>query len=298
MADPSGTESASSAEPVDEASARGGSPARDPEPETTHEADTAAPTEVLDVAQAHETDVTEPTEVLDVTAPTEVLDVGAPTEVFAKQPPAEPVPRYTAPSGFDAGSTVKINTPPEPETEVFSVPGSPAPTRRVGRQPRSKAATPQSIPPRVRRHSWAWVLVLLLVIAALAAVAIYATMWLNKPRPTPQQSQEDLVRTAIENFDIAIQKGDLTALRGITCGSTRDAYVSYDEQAWADTHARVAAAKEYPVVATIDQVVVNDGHAEANVTTFMAYAPQVRSVRSFDLQFRDNQWKICQAPEN
>ena len=61
-------------------------------------------------------------------------------------------------------------------------------------------------------------------------------------------------------------------------------------------HARVAAAKQYPVVASIDQVVVNGDHAEANVTTFMAYAPETRSTRSFDLQFRDEQWKICQAP--
>jgi hypothetical protein len=52
------------------------------------------------------------------------------------------------------------------------------------------------------------------------------------------------------------------------------------------------------VVASIDQVVVNGGHAEANVTTFMAYAPQTRSTRSFDLQFRDDRWKICQAPES
>jgi hypothetical protein len=58
----------------------------------------------------------------------------------------------------------------------------------------------------------------------------------------------------------------------------------------------VAAAKQYPVVASIDQVVINGDHAEANVTTFMAYAPQTRSTRSFDLQFRDDQWKICQAP--
>ena len=47
-----------------------------------------------------------------------------------------------------------------------------------------------------------------------------------------------------------------------------------------------------------DRVVVNGDHAEANVTTFMAYAPQTRSTRSFDLQFRDNQWKICQAPDS
>jgi hypothetical protein len=65
---------------------------------------------------------------------------------------------------------------------------------------------------------------------------------------------------------------------------------------WTDTHARIAAAKRYPVIASIDQVVVNGDHAEANITTFMAYAPQTRSTRSLDLEFRDEQWKICQAP--
>ena len=50
------------------------------------------------------------------------------------------------------------------------------------------------------------------------------------------------------------------------------------------------------MVASIDQVVVNDNHAEANVTSFMAFDPGTRSTRSFDLEFRDEQWKICQAP--
>ena len=27
-----------------------------------------------------------------------------------------------------------------------------------------------------------------------------------------------------------------------------------------------------------------------------AFDPQTRSTRSFDLQFRDDQWKVCQAP--
>ena len=49
------------------------------------------------------------------------------------------------------------------------------------------------------------------------------------------------------------------------------------------------------MVASIDQVVVNGDHAEANVTSFMAFDPATRSTRSFDLQFRDDQWKICQA---
>jgi hypothetical protein len=108
-------------------------------------------------------------------------------------------------------------------------------------------------------------------------------------------SQEEMVRSTIQNFDVAVQKGDLATLRSITCGATRDSYVNYDDRAWADTHNRVAAAKQYPVVASIDQIVVNGDHAEANVTTFMAYAPQTRSTRSFDLQFRDEQWKICQS---
>ncbi|MFG1933106.1 DUF4878 domain-containing protein [Mycobacterium sp. NPDC048908] len=201
--------------------------------------------------------------------------------------------RYTAPSGFD-GSTQRIDTPAEPATEVMP----PVPAGAVG-QP--KPVAPQHIPPRGEnpqppraRRSWGWVVALLLVIAALVAVAILGTVLLTRNK-TPKASEEDKVRTTIQNFDAAVQSGDLATLRSITCGSTRDSYVNYNDQAWQETHSRVAAAKQYPVVASIDQVVVNDDHAEANVTTFMAYAPQTRSTRSFDLQFRDDQWKICQA---
>ena len=114
---------------------------------------------------------------------------------------------------------------------------------------------------------------LILVIAALAAVAILGTLLLTRDSDS-KESQEEQVRSTIENFDVAVQKGDLATLRSITCGATRDSYVNYDDRSWTDTHARVAAAKQYPVVASIDQVVVNGDHAEANVTTFMAYAPQ------------------------
>jgi hypothetical protein len=204
--------------------------------------------------------------------------------------------RFTAPSGFDAGSTQKIDTPADPATEVMP----PVHTEQLA-QPKSVA--PQVIPPRAdapkpprNRRSWGWVVALLLVIAALVAVAILGTLLLTRGS-TPKVSEQDMVRSTIQNFDIAVQNGDLTTLRSITCGTTRDSYVNYDERAWTETHARVAAAKQYPVVASIDQVVVNGDHAEANVTTFMAYAPQTRSTRSFDLQFRDDQWKICQAPD-
>ncbi|EHI12423.1 hypothetical protein KEK_16028 [Mycolicibacterium thermoresistibile ATCC 19527] len=220
----------------------------------------------------------------------------------ASSRPQQPERRFTAPSSFDAGSTQQIDPPADPATEVIGPAGAAAaaaPTEPIRSQ---KPVGPQVIPPRNQpdppereRRSWGWVIAVALVIAALAAVAILGTVLLTRDS-VGRASQEDLVRQTIQTFDTAIQNGDLAILRSITCGSKRDSYVNYDEQAWADTHRRVAAAKQYPVVASIDEIVINGDHAEANVTSFMAYDPQVRSTRSFDLQFRDDQWKICQAP--
>lgn len=215
----------------------------------------------------------------------------------ANQQPQQGERRFTAP-GFDAKETTVMQTAAEPATEVF----------RAGQQPTGpgetspRTATPQLIPSRrgarlrpSDQRSWGWVLALILIILALAAIAVLGTVLLTHGNKKPVATQQDRVRATIQSFDVAVQTGDLAALRSITCGNIRDGYDNYDEQAWADTYRRVAAAKQYPVVASIDQVVVNDGHAEANVTAFMAYAPQVRSIRSFDLQYRDDQWKICQS---
>ena len=70
---------------------------------------------------------------------------------------------------------------------------------------------------------------------------------------------------------------------------------NYDDSTWTDTYSKIMAAKQYPVVASVDQVVVNGTHAEANVSSYMAFEPTTTSTRSFDLQLRDNQWKICQS---
>src|SRR6201997_1601033 len=225
------------------------------------------------------------------------------------EPGADPEPkpegqqrerRFTAP-GFDAKETAVIVTPAEPATEVFASPrGSVGAPGQPGMPP--KSAVPQSIPPRdsgktraPRQFNWGLVLALVIIVLALAAIAILGTVLLTRSRHL-KVSPEDQVRHTISEFDTAVQRGDLTALRSITCGTTRDGYVDYDEHAWAETYQRVSAAKQYPVIASIDQVVVNGQHAEANVTTFMAYDPQVRSTRSLDLQYRDDQWKICQSP--
>ncbi|KUI46228.1 hypothetical protein AU198_18665 [Mycobacterium sp. GA-1199] len=269
-----------------------------------------------DASDVHASENPEPVEGEDA-APTEETPEGAEpateviephgdhepaTEVMSTaQPHAESTPgadqgerRFTAPSGFDAGTTQKIDTPAEPATEVFSSPGA------AGQQ---KPVAPQVIPPRGdapgpprQRRSWGWVVAVVLVIAALVAIAVLGTVLLTRDSG-PRVSQEEMVRNTIEEFDTAIQNGDLAKLRSITCGAKRDSYVRYDDKTWEEIHERVAAAKQYPVVASIDQVVINGDHAEANVTAFMAYAPQTRSTRSFDLEFRDEQWKICQAPQ-
>ena len=207
--------------------------------------------------------------------------------------------RFTAP-GFDAKETTVIATTPEAATDVFAqAPGPGRPQAQVGVP--LKSAAPQSIPPREggnfqpsRQFNWGWVLAIVVIGLALIAIAILLTVLLTRGKSS-KVSQEDQVRHTIESFDNAVQRGDLTELRTITCGATRDGYVDYDQHAWEETYQRVSAAKQYPVIASIDQVVVNGQHAEANITTFMAYDPQVRSTRSLDLQYRDDQWKICQT---
>jgi hypothetical protein len=244
----------------------------------------------------------------DVSSPeTEVIDPAALAGAADAGVPDQPERRFTAPSGMDAGKTQIIETAPEPATEIFAVsqghPDAAAAGASTAPIPQAGPVAPQVIPGRVEaqkpprgRRSWGWVIALVLVIAALAAVAILGTVLLSRD-DVPAVSQEDMVRTTIQNFDTAIQKGDLSTLRTITCGETADSYIRYDDKQWKDIHSRVAAARQYPIVASIDQVVVHESHAEANVTSFMAFDPSTRSSRSFDLEFRDEQWKICQAPQ-
>jgi hypothetical protein len=264
-------------------------PDREQQPVTAADADTVT-TEITPRADAVTTEIT--------TAADPDTDPRMPViERAAAEKEPQPERRFTAPSAFDAGMTQQINTPAEPETAIFSLPGSAG----SGETPAYRGPGPQVIPPRGgapriprTRRSWGWVVALVLVIAAVVALAVLGTVLLTHAGQ-PKASQEDLVRSTIHKFDIAVQTGDLAALRGITCGGTRDSYVKYNDQAFAETFSRVSAARQYPVVASIDQVVVSGDHAEANVTSFMAYAPQTRSTRSFDLQFRDNEWKICEV---
>ncbi len=212
---------------------------------------------------------------------TEVIDIYAAPDTGEAQTGER---RYTAP-GFDAGSTQIIDRVPDPPTELIEATG-----------PRHRTAAPRTIPPRPtlsRRPRW--LLPVVLAVVGLLLAAALAVFLVKRSAANARAAQENAVRTSIESFDTAIRKGDLATLRSITCGSTRDAYVNYDQGSWDDTYARVSEAKQYPVVASIDEVVVDGDHAEANVTSYLASDPSNKSTRSFDLQFRDDQWKICQA---
>ncbi len=103
---------------------------------------------------------------------------------------------------------------PEPPTEIFS---AGEPTEMIDTS-QSCCTTGDSAtedapkPPRTRR-SWGWVIAVVLVIAALVALAVLGTVLLTRGSANAA-SQEEQVRSTIENFDAAIQKGDLATLRG------------------------------------------------------------------------------------
>jgi hypothetical protein len=241
-------------------------------------------------------------------AETETVVIKSDPDESDTNPEGQPERRFTAP-GFDAKETQVILTGEDPETEVIPKPrraprprsGAAVPAPPPVQELPPKTAVPQSIPAREgaksqttsRNTRLGWVLAITVIVLAVILIAIMLTLALTKHHRGA--SQEDRVRQTLRQLDAALQSGDLATLRSITCGATRDGYVDYDERSWQETYHRVAAARQYPVIASIDEVVVNGDHAEANVTSYMAFDPATRSTRSFDLQFRDNQWKICQA---
>ena len=67
---------------------------------------------------------------------------------------------------------------------------------------------------------------------AVTAIAILLTVLLTRSR-NAKVSEEDRVRHTIQDFDAAVSGAISPALRGMTCGFSRDGYVDYDEHALA-----------------------------------------------------------------
>ena len=213
----------------------------------------------------------------DVDPVTEVIDIpGASAADTGRR-------RYTAP-GFDAGSTQIIDRLPDDDS---------APTEVMFTSVRPRTAAPTAIPPR-RPQRPSWLVPILLALAALVVAALVAFLLVHRAT-TAKTARVGAVRSTIQSFDNALRNGDLGTLRSVTCGTTKQTYDNYDDKVWADAYARILEAKQYPVVASIDEIVVNGDHAEANVTSYMAFDPSTTSTRSFDLQYRDDEWRICQS---
>ena len=128
--------------------------------------------------------------------------------------------------------------PPGPAGAAAGTPRRCGGAARIARAA-PKTATPQSIPPRrgpssatVRQCNWGWVLAIVVILLALAAIAILGTVLLTRGTKHDGVAGRPGARSTIQSFDVAVQTGDLTTLRGITCGTTRDGYVDYDEHAW------------------------------------------------------------------
>ena len=110
--------------------------------EVTGEVTEAGPTEQVEHADADVQDPDPATEVMasqdrEHEPATEIMSAAAPTAA-APAVTEEPERRFTAPSGFDAGETTRIDTPPEPTTEIMATQPAPLP----------KPVAPQVIPPR------------------------------------------------------------------------------------------------------------------------------------------------------
>lgn len=227
--------------------------------------------------------------VTEVITVTEATGASGASEIAAQTDSSTPATgerRYTAP-GFDAGSTQIIDRLPDDETEFIATATDAFPATA---QPRT--AAPQAIPARTPRRP-RWLLTILLALTVLLAAVILGAVLLM--RANAAKAAQNMVRSTIETFDTAVRNGDLATLREVTCGQTRADYDKFDDKSWADASTRILAAQQYPVVSSIDDVVINGDHAEANVTSYMAFDPATTSTRSFDLQFRDEQWKICQS---
>ena len=211
---------------------------------------------------------------------TEVIDI--PGALAADKAADTAQRRYTAP-GFDAGSTQIIDRLPDDS----------APTEVLFTNVRPRTAAPTAIPPR-RSQRPSWLVPILVALTALVAAALVGFLLFTRAT-SAKEARVEAVRSTIQSFDNAVRNGDLGMLRSVTCGATKQSYDNYDEKAWADAYTRISEAKQYPVVASIDEIVVNGDHAEANVTSYMAFDPSTTSTRSFDLQYRDDEWRICQS---
>ena len=101
------------------------------------------------------------------------------------------------------------------------------------------------------------------------------------------------VRGVIDRYDLAVQNGNLAVLRAMTCGVIHDRYAHDSLVGWSRAHGEALKTGQYPIDASISDVVVNRDAASADVVQYQSATPQVRTTRTFELRMLDGRWKVC-----
>ncbi|WP_315771672.1 hypothetical protein [Rhodococcoides kroppenstedtii] len=164
-------------------------------------------------------------------------------------------------------------------------------------------ARPQYIPPRepareprTRRPMGRWVAAL--VIAALVVGGVVAFALLRGGTTATGASDEDRIRTAIDDFTTALRDGDLVGLRAGTCGPLASFYGGISDEDFAATHDAAVASGSIPEILSVDTIQITPAEAP-DVTTAIAQVTArggnetAPSPRTFDLALEDETWKVC-----
>ena len=206
---------------------------------------------------------------------TEVIDIpGATVSDTAER-------RYTAP-GFDAGSTQIIDRLPDESepTEIFFRVAA-AYRRPSGHRPAPRGASQlaSADPGGAGRHGR----------------SRGRRFFCCTARIRPKAARVDSVKSTIRRSTRRCATATCRPLRNVTCGQTG----RLRQVRRHDLGRRVREDLRGQAVSGGRQHRRRRGQRRprgANVTSYMAYDPSTTSTRSFDLQFRDDQWKICQSP--
>ncbi|MEU7215650.1 hypothetical protein [Nocardia iowensis] len=212
----------------------------------------------------------------------------APVEETRPAPPRPPMPRQmaSAPSPADVQPTLPAQTlggPRPPQPRPIAQPQRITPAQAPAAGPAASGAG----------RSKKWLLALagaavLVVVLIGVTVALVANSKNNSP--------EAKVRAAITDYTQALQSGDLTALRGTTCGPLHDFYQGIPADQFAGVHQLSMDRRNIPVVDGVDAIRITDDTAIAQATVYTEADPSKRSARTFDLQRTDNGWKVCDPP--
>lgn len=136
------------------------------------------------------------------------------------------------------------------------------------------------------------------MVVAIAIGGVVAFALLRGGSDAPGTSDEDRIRTSIDEFTTALRDGDLAALRSGTCGPLASFYGGISDEDFAATHDAAVASGSIPEILSVDTIQITPAEAP-DVTTAIAQvtarggSETAPSPRTFDLALDGETWKVC-----